>query len=122
MKAKPITVVLGIFVFVVAIGVAILLGPERYMFINVPTAVFVILVAGGLGLASYRDGGLLGYIEACKKHFITAGILGTIIGTIQTLAIVENPSGIGVGFAVALLSVCYGVVLYCISDALVGGK
>ena len=121
MKAKPITVVLGIFVFVVAIGVAILLGPERYMFINVPTAVFVILVAGGLGLASYRGGGLLGYIEACKKHFISAGILGTIIGTIQVLTIVADPSGVGIGIAVALLSVFYGVVLYCISDALVAG-
>ena len=92
-----------------------------WMFIIPPTAVFVILAAGGLGLASYRDGGLLGYIEACKKHFISAGILGTIIGTIQTLLMIPEPSGIGAGIAISLVSTFYGGVLYCISDALVGG-
>ena len=121
MKANPVAVVLGIFVFMVGTGVAILLGPGKLMFIHIPTVIFVIPVAGGLGLASYRGGGLLRYIEACKKHFISAGILGMIIGTVHATANLANLSTILIGITVALLSAFYGAVLYCISDALVAG-
>lgn len=119
MKANKITAILGIIVFMVAIVGAIKMGGRIMTFIFIPAGFLVVLVAGGLGLACYRGGGLLGYAEACKKHFISAGILGTIIGIIQMLAHLEDPSAWGRGAAVALLSVFYGVVLYCISDVLV---
>ena len=63
----------------------------------------------------------LEWTHACKKHFISAGILGTIMGIIILLANLESSEAMGKGVAFALLSVFYGVVLYCISDALVTG-
>ena len=64
MKANKITLMAGIVVFMVAMGSLLVLGGYFAMFIHIPTAFFVVLMAGGLGLTAYRGGGLLRYIDA----------------------------------------------------------
>ena len=88
-------------------------------FVHIPSFLFVIGVASGLGLASYSGNGMIAYISGCKKHFISAGVVGTVIGTVQMLSTLDDPSQIGKGMAVALLSIFYGVVFYCAADSLV---
>jgi len=88
------------------------------IFIDIPSILIVLLVGGSLGMASYKGGGFVGYMKACKKHFISAGILGTVIGMIQILQNLSNPEHIGPGLAIALLTIFYGVILYCIADAI----
>ena len=122
MKANKITVILGVIVVMIAIISALMMSDSLGSFIHIPAVVLVVLVAGGLGLTSYRGGGLVSYIDVCKKYFISAGVLGTIMGIIMVLTRIEDPSNWGPGAGAALLSVFYGIVFYCITDALVAGS
>ncbi len=48
------------------------------------------------------------------------GMIGTLIGLIQMLAVIDDPSGIGAGMAVALLTTLYGALIanmFCIPIA-----
>jgi len=84
-----LSVFLGIFVLSVVVG-----GPAL-SFIHIPSVLFVLGAAGGLGLASYRGNGFVGCVTSCKKHLIVAGALGTGIGVIQLLANLGSPEHIG---------------------------
>lgn len=108
-----LSVFLGIFSFVIAAGGGAL------SYIHIPSALFVLGAACGLGLAGYRGNGFVGYVASCKKYLIIAGVLGTIIGTIQLLANLSNPEDIGGGLAVALLTLLYSVILYGMAEAFV---
>jgi flagellar motor component MotA len=119
MKNRSVTFVLGLIVFIAAIVLALSTGGSLPTFIHIPSFLFVAGVAGGLGIATYKGGGLLGYIAACRKHFIPAGVLGTVIGVILTLRNLESPSQIGTGIAVALFTIFYSLMFYCVADALV---
>ena len=119
MKIKVTTFILGIVVFLAVIVGVLSLNGQIFAFVDIFTFLFVAGIAVGLGLAGYKGDGWLGYIQACKKHFITGGIVGTLIGSILTLANAKDFFVIRQGLAIALLSILYGVVLYCIADALV---
>ena len=119
LRNNTFTFLLGIGLFSVAILIALTVGGEMLSFVHIPSFLFVIGVASGLGLASYRGKGMIAYISGCKKHFISAGVVGTVIGTVQMLSTLDDPSQIGKGMAVALLSVFYGIVFYCAADSLV---
>jgi flagellar motor component MotA len=118
MKNWGVKFVLGAGVFFAVVLFVVLWSGGLPMFINIPSFLFVAGVAGGLGLAAYKGGGFLGYVEACRKHFISAGVLGTVTGVILMLQALEDPSQIGRGMAVALLTIFYGLVFYCVADAL----
>jgi len=118
MKLKSICIILGLFAFIIAITAAISFGGGSLMFIHIPSLAFVLAAGGSLGMACYRGGGFLEYIKACKKHFISAGVLITIISTIQMLRNLFSPDSIGAGVAVGLLPIFYGIILYCITDAI----
>ncbi|MBW8016720.1 MAG: hypothetical protein FVQ82_11075 [Planctomycetes bacterium] len=118
MKRNPIFIIIGIFIFIGIIIATIYLDGGALMFFHIPSMIFVVVVGGSLGLASYRGGGFIKYITACKKHFMSAGILGTVIGVIQMLQGLSSPDSIGAEVAVGLLAVFYGIILYCIADAI----
>ena len=118
MKANTIHIILGILLFISAITGTILCGGDFRLFIYFPSMIFVVVVGGSLGLASYRSGGFIGYIKACKKHFISAVILATAIGVIQMLQNLSSPDSFGAGMAIFLTPVFYGIILYCIADAI----
>ncbi|MBW8016719.1 MAG: hypothetical protein FVQ82_11070 [Planctomycetes bacterium] len=117
MKANTIHIVLGILLFIIAITGAILCGSDYQLFICFPSIIFVVVVGGSLGLASYRSGGFVGYIKACKKHFIAAVILATVIEITKMLYGLSYDS-LGAAIAIFLMPLFYGIILYCIADAI----
>ena len=55
-----------------------------------------------------RGQGILGAMGASAPAF---GMIGTLIGLVQMLATMEDPSAIGAGMAVALITTLYGAIL-----------
>ena len=108
----------GMVLFVALIIFSIAIGRSGLIFVHIPSAVFVVGVAGALGLASYKDGGLIAFIGCTRKFFIPVGITGTLIGVIQMLQNLKDYAEIGSCLAVAFLTVFYGVICYCIADAI----
>ncbi len=89
------------------------------VFIHIPSAMIVLGVAGGLGLATYKGGGIIAFIDCAKRFCIPAGVIGAMIGIIQMLQNLKDPDQLGSGMAVALLTAFYGVVCHCVADAIV---
>lgn len=118
--------VLGMF------GGAIVMGGNLAMFINLPSLVIVIggglfvslsfhsptavknaLVAGSAGTAAnphdlknHRN--VLGTI---RTSVVGSGVLGTLIGSVQMLANLDDPKKLGPAIAVALLTLVYSVLI-----------
>jgi flagellar motor component MotA len=118
MKSKYIYIPLGITLFITAIYTVLFFDSDPRMFCDIPSLIFVIFVGASLGLACYRGGGFLKYIKACKKHFFTAGLLLSIIIVTNMLQNLSSPDAIGRGVAIGLLPIYYGIILYCIADAI----
>ncbi len=110
---------LGLVIFASLVIGSIALGRSGLVFVRIPSAVFVVGVAGALGLASYKGGGIVAYIACCKRFCIPAGITGTLIGVVQMLQNISDYAQIGAYLGVAFLGVFYGVICYCIADAIV---
>ncbi len=104
------------------------------MCVNLPSAIIVAGVTIGVGLMAFGLKDLLNGLLALRALVIrvpdealhrqqaqvlrglipscyAAGALGTLIGVVQMLAMLEDPSQIGWGMAVALLTVLYSVIL-----------
>jgi flagellar motor component MotA len=120
------------------IAVAIILGGTALSFYNAPA---VLIVFGGgifFTLAAHGIAGLKNALAASignkhhnagsakthiavlltlKNAFLGAGAVGMLIGVIQMLGNLDDPSRIGPAMAVALLSLLYGFLL---GDLLVG--
>jgi len=109
----------GISVFLIVILYVLFAGGGPLSFVHSPSALFVLSAAGGLGLAGHRGNGFVGYVASFKKHVITCGVLGTLIGVIQMLRNLSDPEAIGAGLAVALLCPFYSIILYGICESLV---
>lgn len=118
---------------ILAIGAALFLGGVISVFINVPSAVICIVVPAGLGIAAFgrrdffhgigtlrffalemstdtvceRDGEVL---RGMIPFMYASGLLGTLIGVVQMLATMDDPSKFGAGMAVALLTVLYATI------------
>lgn len=126
--------IMGLLGFWVLLGTAIALGGRPLIFLNLPSAIVVSGVVGGAGLMMFglKDflNSLLGLralivrvpIEALQRQqaqvlrglipaAYAGGALGTLIGVIQMLASLDDPSQIGAGMALALLTVLYSVML-----------
>ena len=114
---KGATFCVGLSVFLGIFVLAVVAGGTTLTFFHIPSALFMLGATGGLGLASYRGNGFVGYVASCKKHLITAGAIGTGIGVIQLLTNVSNPEQIGPGLAVALLTLLYSAILYGIAES-----
>jgi flagellar motor component MotA len=62
------------------------------------------------------------FLTSLKRYSIPSGVIGCLIGFIQIGANVSNPAQIPAGVGVAILTIFYGLILYCIIDALAEQK
>jgi flagellar motor component MotA len=118
-------VIEGLFVFLVVIVGSIACGPSVGFFVNFPSVIFVVGTAGGLALMKYKKGdGAVKFFKSSKKYLIIGGILGCMVGIVQMVSNCNgdsntfNANNIFIGFGVCLLTTFYGLILYCIVDAL----
>ncbi|MFC1552030.1 MotA/TolQ/ExbB proton channel family protein [Candidatus Latescibacterota bacterium] len=128
-----VTMIAGIIVVTVFLLFGILSGGSLVLFIDIPAALIVggILIGGSLisfGLAvplkAVKEA-LLGkgvqaldelkiyinFFNLASQLSIAGGVAGTLIGLIQMLAKMDDPSSIGPSMAIALITVLYGVIL-----------
>ena len=120
MRNNVTTFVLGAAIFCAIIAIVLLFSGTFMAFIDIPSGLFVIGGAGALGLAGYKKKtGFIAYIKQCRKSLIPVGILGTVTGLILILQNLSDPANIGQGMAIALLTVFYSIILYCVATSLV---
>jgi len=112
----------------------IALGGSPKLFLNIPSAVVVTGIVLGLQLMLLGARGLWNNIRvfrvflvnvapasldpdtpanlrAMATHLYAAGVIGTMIGLVQMLANIDDPSQVAPATAVALLTVFYAAVL-----------
>ena len=121
------------------IVIAIVLGSSLLNFINAPALMIVFTGAllftaaahGFESLFAALNAGVGSLTESNKASahshatvlltlrntFLGAGAVGALIGTVQMLSVMDDPSKIGPSMAVAILSLLYGFLL---ADLLVG--
>ncbi len=117
------TKITGLFIFLFIIVASIWLGSHLLQFIHLPSIGFVIILSLGLALMKYQKGnGKLSFITNLKKYSIPSGVIGCLIGIIQMCSNYTDPAQLPAGFSVAVLTIFYGLILYCIIDALVEQK
>lgn len=115
----------------------ILGGGSLGMFVDPPSAIIVLGLTGGLSLAAFGLRGLLGAVVVlCRAggtpeelarttavcmgtgtFGLLSGVTGSLIGLVQMLQAMEDPTAIGPAMAVALLTSMYGVGIAAVSFA-----
>ena len=120
MKNNVTTFILGAVIFCAIIVTVLFFSGTFRGFIDMPSGLFVIGGAGALGLAGYKKRtGFIAYIDQCRKYLVPVGILGTFTGVIMMMQNLSDLSSIGHGMAIALLTVFYSIILYCVATSLV---
>ena len=113
------TKIMGLFVFLFIIIASIWFGGPLVQFVHFPSMGFVIIVSLGLALMKYRKGdGSATFLTNLKRYSIPSGVIGCLIGFVQMGANVSDPAQIPAGVGVAVLTIFYGLILYCVIDAL----
>ena len=116
----------GFLISMAAIVAAMMFGSSAMLFVNAPSAIIVFVVGfgvvvhahglDGLGLlfgatfsevSSDTAGQAAEAARTASRSFTGAGWLGLIIGLVQMLANMDDPTQIGPALAVALLTVFY---------------
>ncbi len=69
-----------------------------------------------------RHKAVIGFFEAVAGFLPTFGMIGTVIGLINMLGNLSDPSQLGIGMSLALLTTLYGVMLANMVAAPVAGK
>jgi len=131
---SPISKLTGIAITLGILGLCVLTGPKGLgPFVHIPSAIFVVtLVVGGLiasfGLARVRRAAraslassaplepaeideLLPVMRRGYRLCWMSGVVGMIIGSMQMLENLSDPSLIGRGLATATLTLLYGALL-----------
>ena len=119
----------GIGVTALGIGLGASLGSNMAVFVDIPAFVFVLLVGFGIlisahGMAKVAQMTLAPFSKSNStteqmkivattgiSAFVAAGWIGSLIGVVQLLSALDDPSQIGAGTAVALLTALYGYVI-----------
>ena len=115
--------IIGLFIFLFIIIASIWLGGSIGQFVHYPSLIFVVIVSFGLALMKYQKGdGKSDFMTSLKRYSIPSGVIGCLIGFVQIGANVSDPSQIPAGVGVAILTIFYGLILYCIIDALAEQK
>jgi flagellar motor component MotA len=114
------TKIIGLFIFLFIIVASIWLGGSLVQFVHFPSVIFVIILSSGFALMKYQKGkGKFNLIKNIKKYSIPSGVIGCLIGIIQMCSSYTDPAQLPAGAAVAVLTIFYGLILYCIIDALI---
>ena len=115
------TRVLGLLIFLFVVVASIAVGGGALRFVHLPSLGFVMILSGGLALMRYRKGdGKSGFITNLKRYSIPSGVIGCLIGLVQIGVNVSDPAQIPAGVAVAILTIFYGLIVYCIVDTFTG--
>ena len=115
-----VTKIIGLFIFLFIIAASIWLGGSLVQFVHFPSIGFVIILSFGLALMKYRKGdGSSSFFTNLRKYSIPSGVIGCLIGFVQMGANISDPAQIPAGVGVAVLTIFYGLILYCIIDALI---
>ncbi|MFC1551585.1 MotA/TolQ/ExbB proton channel family protein [Candidatus Latescibacterota bacterium] len=131
--SMKVSMIIGIIVITLFLLFGIISGGSLALFINIPSALIVggVLIGGSLMSFGFavplramkealwgRGVQVLDELKIYVNFFnlasqlsIAGGVAGTLIGFIQILAKMNDPSSIGPAMAVALITVMYGVVL-----------
>ena len=133
---RTIARLVGFAFFVALILVAIMLGGDLLSYYNTPSAIFVFGGTAALLLLTFGHDGCLSALRFTVKskpdpenessilncdpvvffrlaatYAIAMGCIGMIIGFIAMLSNMDDPSKIGAGMALCLISQLYGIVL-----------
>jgi flagellar motor component MotA len=121
-----------VFLAFCAAGV-LLAGGRLSWFVNVPAIAVVVGITAVLLLsnysfaemgrcfrAAYRKSGLghdevedaLAFFEAMQRYVLVSGFVGFLLGLITMLSALKDPSTMGSGTALALMTVLYGLILF----------
>lgn len=129
-----LTRLIGIAIAFGLIGFSVGFGADMGLFIHIPSAIIVIGLLGGGLLMSYGPRQILSAIDRSlssrkgdlspetlalhlavfvRAHQLawSAGLMGSIIGIVSMLQYLFDPSCLGSGIAVSLISMFYGVIL-----------
>ena len=122
---------IGLMGVLIVISGCILIGTGARMFVNLPSlamvfgiAFFALLATFGMDFLKFIPQSLLTFVSSTpepnpgfaeialftSRYIIGAGLIGMIIGLIQMLSNLSDPSGIGVGMAVAMLTPFYAII------------
>ena len=112
--------VVGLLIFLLVVMSCIAIGRGPLRFFHLPSIGFVILASCGLALMKHRKGdGKSTFLTSIKRYSIPAGVIGCVIGLVQLGQNVSDPTHIPGGVAVAVLTIFYGLILYCIVDTFI---
>ena len=112
------TTIAGLLVFAAIVIGSIVCGGNITAYINLPSIVIVIGAPAGLALIKYKKGdNTICFIRNFKRYVIHIGVLGCVIGFIQMGSSLSEMKWYPQGSAVALLTVLYGITIYCVLDA-----
>ena len=122
--------VIGASCTVSMVVLTIIMGGEGAVFFNAPSLILVLGLTLGLLLAAHGADALRFSADASRfftgiepnpkfaaiaregsRFALASGAVGALIGVIQMLATLDDPSKIGRGMAVALLAPLYGLIL-----------
>ena len=103
------------------------MGKSPASFVNLPGLLFVLFMGIGVVLAGHGKHGLLSVpqalagnpddapeaksvLETAIDAFVAAGWIGVLIGVIQLLGALDDPSHLGAGMSICLLTALYGYI------------
>jgi hypothetical protein len=116
---------IGILVFLVGFIPPILspwCGGDLPAFIHIPSLLYVTVLPAGLAMVKCRKGADKSkLLKSFKRYLIPCGAMGTLTGVVQMASAclkagTLNPVSVLAGFSVAVLTVLYALLLYCIID------
>ena len=114
---------IGLLIFLVAVVGAIICGGSWASFIDPAGIAYLLLVVGGLALIRFKTAkNQTSFFVCLKRYAIISGILGFLTGFLQMASHycsmkTFNPAQIFAGFGVAVSTIFYALILYCVLDA-----
>ncbi len=114
-------IAIGLLIFLFVLSAGIFLGGSLVQFVHFPSMGFVIIASSGLALMRHRKGdGTQDFLAHLKRYAIPTGVIGCLIGFVQMGRNLSSPEHIPAGVSVAVLTIFYGLILYCIIDTFTG--
>ena len=97
-------------------SLAFIVGPDYIAFLNWNSLVFILLFLLSYSVACFGKRCFTAMLDPCNSGgfmmaTVLSGVIGAIIGLVLMLRKLEDPSALGAGMAVCLLSPLYAMVL-----------